>query len=52
MTAKAPTPMPEGINRPKAPAAPLIRVGCNRHPCPLCGTVLGSIGAYLHLIGK
>lgn len=45
MTAKAPTPMSEGMNRdnrPKAPAAPpkppLMRVGANGYPCPLCGS--------------
>lgn len=42
MTAKASAPMPENIQRPRAPAAPpkppLMRVGCNGDPCPLCGS--------------
>lgn len=42
MTAKAPTPMPENIQRPKAPSTPpkppLLRAGCNGYPCPLCGS--------------
>lgn len=42
MTAKQPTPMPKGVTRPRAPAAPpkppLVRVGANGYPCHLCGS--------------
>ena len=52
MTAKAPTPIPEGMNRPKAPTAPpkppLMRVGANGVPCPLCGS--GMKPSWLWLI--
>lgn len=53
MTAKAATPMPEGIIRPKAPCAPpkppLMRVGCNRHACPMCGS---GMKPYLGVLGS
>ncbi|WKV20397.1 hypothetical protein 16Q_004c [Pseudomonas phage 16Q] len=46
MTAKAPTPPPEGVKRPPAPAAPPMRVGVNGHPCPICGSGMKPRGIF------
>jgi len=39
------------MNKPEPPKPPLMRLGCNGNPCPLCGSGMKPKGLFGKLFG-
>lgn len=39
------------MNKPSPPKPPLMRIGCNGNPCPLCGSGMQSNWLWLKIKG-